>query len=168
MSDRGLIRVYIAGPYTADAPDDVEANVIKAMDTWHELADAGYRPHCPHLYHWLHLHRQRPYEHWMANDFSWLHCCHVLYAAHGLSPGVMREIQEMSELGRPVFDEREMLDAWAERFEASAYAADKLMRHLLNTRRRYIDERWPVAVYHQRLAEAVAGAGVVAGQPLDP
>ena len=104
--------IYIAGPYTSG---DVVANVVNAMEAWHMLVDLGAFPMCPHLSHFLHLHRQRSYETWMAQDLKWLERCDALFRLPGASVGADREETRARELGLPVYYSlREVADALAE------------------------------------------------------
>ena len=82
------LKVYIAGPYTHG---DTAANVASAMEMFHILADGGHFPYCPHLSHFLHMHRQRDYEFWMRQDFAWIDVCDVVVRLLGKSPGADRE-----------------------------------------------------------------------------
>ena len=92
--------VYIAGPYTGG---DVGANMAAAMTAWHDLADQGHIPFCPHLSHFLHIHRQRPYEDWMEQGLAWLDCCDALLRLPGESSGADREEAYATKVGMPVY-----------------------------------------------------------------
>lgn len=93
-------RIYVAAPYTHG---DVAANVATAMAAAHELLDRGTAPYCPHLTHYLHLARQRPYDEWLALDLEWLACCDAVLRLSGHSPGADRECARAAELGIPVY-----------------------------------------------------------------
>jgi hypothetical protein len=98
-------RIYIAGPYSGNPLP----NVRRAMDAWHALADAGFVPFIPHLTHYLHLHRQRPYEDWLAHDLAWLSTCNAVLRLPGPSPGADLECVRAVELAIPIFDSMETL-----------------------------------------------------------
>ena len=99
------IKVYIAGPYTIG---DTQRNVAHAMEMFNQVADAGYFPHCPHLYHFLHVDRPREYEEWLRLDFAWIDVCDMVIRLPGESPGAEREVERANELGIPVYGEREL------------------------------------------------------------
>ena len=89
MNEESCVRVYIASPYTLGDPHE---NVRAAMTTWHALRDLGYSPYCPLLSHFLHLHRERAYEDWLAFDLEWLGLCAVCLRMPGESTGADREV----------------------------------------------------------------------------
>lgn len=89
--------VYIAGPYTGGS---VEGNVQAAIDAADLVMKLGAVPFVPHLSHFL---RPRGYEEWMRFDFVWLGKCDALLRIPGISPGADREVERMTELGRPIF-----------------------------------------------------------------
>ena len=100
------IRVYIAGPYTGGDP---AVNTAVAMKAWHELADVGFVPFCPHLSHFLHIHQARPYAEWLKHDLCWMHVCHAMLRLPGESHGADAE---EAEFGGPVFHSVNDLCAW--------------------------------------------------------
>ena len=100
------MKVYIAGPYSARAPEVVVDNVGAAMQAWEDLRAAGFTPFCPH---WTHeqvrfYSDRRHYEDWLAWDLEWLECCDAVLRLPGASPGADREVARADELGLPVFD----------------------------------------------------------------
>jgi hypothetical protein len=103
------MKVYIAGPYTTG---DVSANVAHALEVYHQLLDRGHTPYCPHLSHFAHLLRQRPYEDWMRLDLAWLKECDVLLRLPGESPGA--EVEEDAAFSiMPVVYSLDQLDSLA-------------------------------------------------------
>lgn len=102
----GKVKVYIAGPYTNG---DVCENVANAMKMWHTLRDHGFSPYCPHLTHFLHLHKQRPYEEWLEYDNEWLEVCDVFLRMPGKSNGTEAEETIAYNLEIPVFNSLESL-----------------------------------------------------------
>ena len=90
------MKVYIAGPYTEPDP---AVNTANAMRAWHEVADRGHYPFCPHLSHFLHIHRARPYDEWLAHDLEWLGVCDALLRLPGESSGADEEVAYAVELG---------------------------------------------------------------------
>jgi hypothetical protein len=104
-----LIRVYIAGPYTAPDP---AVNVRKAMEAAMQCIDDGLAPFVPHLSHFLHMHAPRDYETWMTLDFAWLEACDAVWRLPGPSAGADREVTLAQTYGIPVFTSYAELDAW--------------------------------------------------------
>lgn len=105
------IRVYIAAPYST--PDQA-VNTARAMAMWHRLRDNGFSPFCPHLSHFLHIHRARPYKEWLAYDNEWIPCCHILLRMNGKSSGADEEVALCRELNIPVVYSVEDLLFWRE------------------------------------------------------
>ena len=95
------MRVFIAGPYTLG---DVAENVHKAMEAGHAVLDAGHSPFVPHLSHFLHLQRQRPYEDWTRMDSIFVECCEAMIRLPGASKGADAEVALAERIGVPVFD----------------------------------------------------------------
>ena len=95
-----LARVYIAGPYTVGDP---QANVNRAIDAWHAFADAGFIPFCPHLSHYLHVHRHRQYAEWLRHDLQWLALCDAVLRLPGESFRADSEVAFAVENRIPVF-----------------------------------------------------------------
>ena len=108
-------RIYIAGPYTGG---DVAVNVRAAMEAANALIVAGYAPHVPHLYHFLHMANPRPYEDWMRLDLVWLNQCDAVVRLPGQSPGADREAVEAVRLGIPVVVVGAHEDGWVQRLAA--------------------------------------------------
>jgi len=93
------VRVYIAGPYSADP----EACTREALAAASRLLDAGHAPFVPHLAHYWHtLHDARPYEDWMRLDLAWVEVSDVLLRLPGESPGADREVEHARAHGVPV------------------------------------------------------------------
>lgn len=107
------MKVYIAGPYTADTPEQVQDNVNCAVDLANDLLDAGHIPFCPHLTHYLHQRRHREYEAWCCYDLVWLISCDALLRMPGPSPGADRETRFAIHLGIPCFASLSDFLSWA-------------------------------------------------------
>jgi len=101
--------VYIAGPYTLG---DVGENVRAAMEAAHAVMDLGCAPIVPHLSHFLHLHRPRPYEDWTRADVAILALCDVVVRLPGPSAGADAEVRVAARRGIPVCDGLPQLAAW--------------------------------------------------------
>lgn len=91
--------IFIAGPYSSDPV----GNTGRAMEVVHKLMDLGYAPFCPHLTHFLHLHRWRAYEEWLALDMVYLEKCDALLRLTGHSSGADKEVMRADELGMRVY-----------------------------------------------------------------
>lgn len=108
-------KVYIAGPYTAPTPEEVEAKVHNAIDTGSALVAEGFIPFVPHLYHFWHARQEHHYEVWMELDFAWLPACDALLRLPGTSPGADREVKLAVDLKIPVFHSITDLKVWRDR-----------------------------------------------------
>lgn len=104
-----MIKVYIAGKYSAKLKGEREENVIAAMKVWWQLKDLGYIPFCPHLTHFLtfdnaqfEMTENRGKDFWYDYDNNWLKCCDALLVISE-SEGVKGEIKIAQKLGLTVF-----------------------------------------------------------------
>ncbi len=98
------MRIYVAGPYSADSPEGVESNVRRAIEVAAALFARGHEAFCPHAAtHQVHQACPMPYEVWMAFDLGilerWAEAIFVIEE----SPGVRRELERAMALGLPVF-----------------------------------------------------------------
>src|SRR5687767_11994919 len=102
------LKIYIAGPYTADAEEIVLDNVHKAIDIGIALFKMGHRPFIPHLTHWVEKRAIRTaqgsisYEKWLEYDNVWLEYCDAIYVLDR-SPGADQEILRAVERKMWVF-----------------------------------------------------------------
>src|ERR1051326_7805964 len=67
----GTLRVYVAGPYSAD-PVLGTREAIHAAD---RLLTMGHSPYVPHLSLFWHLVCPRPYEDWLTLALAWVERC---------------------------------------------------------------------------------------------
>lgn len=95
-----VLRVYIAGPYTAG---DVAMNVRQAVLAGLEIHRAGHVPFIPHLFHFAHYLCPQDFAVWWALDLQWLKACHCVLRLAGESPGADRELEFAKTLGMPVY-----------------------------------------------------------------
>lgn len=93
-------KVYVAGPYTLG---DVAVNVRNAIIAADVLADHGFAPFVPHLSHFWHMHRPRPYADWLAIDLAFLLSCDLVLRLPGESPGADLEVKTAQERNIPVY-----------------------------------------------------------------
>jgi hypothetical protein len=91
--------IYIASPYTVG---DVAANVSVQMDAAHRIMDMGHCPVVPLLSHFLHIHRQRPYQDWIDIDLAIIPRVDILLRLTGDSVGADGEVALATRLGIPV------------------------------------------------------------------
>ena len=98
MSD--VLRIYIAGPYSAG---DVALNVRQAVLAGLAIHETGHVPFIPHLFHFAQYLCPQDYAVWCALDLQWLKACHCVLRLAGDSPGADREVEFAMTLGMPVY-----------------------------------------------------------------
>lgn len=98
--------IYIASPYTTG---DVGKNIHLQLETAHQLLDLGFCPYTPLLNHYLHIHRPRPWQEWLAMDEAILPHIDALLRLKGESLGADREMALARKLGKPIFQSIEDL-----------------------------------------------------------
>lgn len=99
-----LTRVFICMPYgDHNTLEQREANTRKAMAVWHELADHGFLPYCPHLSHYLQEHRSRDRGEWLLHSLKWLAACDCAIVFGEVTEGMQLEIDKAHANGQPVF-----------------------------------------------------------------
>lgn len=72
--------IYISSPYSMG---DQAANVRRQILAAHVVMDLGHAPIAPLLTHFLHVHRPRPYEEWMAVDLKLVEKADVVWRLAG-------------------------------------------------------------------------------------
>lgn len=99
-----MIKVFVCMPY-GDHNDlgTRELHTMEAMSVWHELADNGFYPFCPHLSHFLHEHSNRDRIRWLAHALTWLSQCDCLLALGEPTEGMRQEIRHARSRNMPVF-----------------------------------------------------------------
>src|SRR5260370_42497834 len=101
------LRIYIAGPYTATEPMDLERNTKSAIDVGIALLKMGHTPFIPHLPHYVDLRAKESnidisWSEYMRWDEAWLRQCDaLLYLAP--SRGADIELQTAQSLGKTIF-----------------------------------------------------------------
>ena len=100
-------RIYIAGPYRAATPSDVDRNILQAREAQAELLRRGHAPFCPHA---MTAQFERsfpdiPDECYLESDKLWLRQCEALVLLPGWekSEGARGEVALAEELGLVVF-----------------------------------------------------------------
>ena len=92
--------VYVSGPYTGG---DTAINVVNAIDAGFELREMGHVPIVPHLSHFMHMRRKKPYRFWMEFDLDLLARCDAIIRLPGESPGADEEVAAAEAAGKPVY-----------------------------------------------------------------
>jgi len=102
------MRIYVAGPYTADTNDERVNNVKKAIDAAIGLYEKGHTPYVPHLTHLIDerakelgivITREDYVRCW---DKPWLEICDALLLLAD-SPGAREELDTAQNLGKEIF-----------------------------------------------------------------
>ncbi len=101
-----MIKVYLAAPYTKD---DVAINVHNVIEVADQLLDKGFAPFVPHLTHFWHLIKPRPYKDWLKLDNEFLPLCDCVLRLKGESKGADREVKLAYKIGLLVFHDIEKL-----------------------------------------------------------
>ena len=101
--------IYISSPYTKG---DVADNTAVQMNAAHTIMDLGQCPVAPLLSHFLHIHRARPYQDWLAIDLAIIPKMDAVLRLPGESSGADQEVMVAEALGIPVCYGWEELDNW--------------------------------------------------------
>ena len=112
-----MIRVYVAGPYSADNVIDVLHNIGRGEELAAKVFAAGFAVFCPWhdksyaITNWEHdVSVQQYYDH----SIAWLDVsdCVILTADWKTSAGTLQEIKRAKKLEIPVFESIEALKAY--------------------------------------------------------
>lgn len=105
-----MLRCYIAGPYSADSEDGVQANVSRAIRAAVPVILAGHYPIVPHglSFHvdFAYLDKTGEalaYDWWLAWCLAELETCDAVLCI-GTSPGTLVECAYAQKMGIPVVD----------------------------------------------------------------
>jgi hypothetical protein len=101
------LRIYIAGPYTADTPERIRRNVNVALDAAITLYFKGHFPFVPHLTHFVdergkETGRRLAWEDYIRWDTAWLEVSDALLYL-GSSRGADIELEEAKRRGKRIF-----------------------------------------------------------------
>jgi hypothetical protein len=101
------LRIYVAGPYTADTQKQSEENVQRVIGAGIHIWKKGHFPVIPHLLHWLDLRANElgiamNWNDYMLWDAPWLDHCDALFLLRE-SKGALIELQRASEKGKVIF-----------------------------------------------------------------
>lgn len=101
------LKIYIAGPYTAETRTQRQKNVNVAIDAAFVILSKGHFPFIPHLTHFVderaqELNVELTWEDYIRWDLVWLEKCDAfLYLA--ASRGADLELEEAKKLGKAIF-----------------------------------------------------------------
>ena len=101
------LKIYIAGPYTAETETLRMENVNAAIDAAFKLFSKGHYPYIPHLTHFIDLRAHEighslAWEDYIAWDLPWVEACDaILYLKP--SRGADLELEKARYLGKQVF-----------------------------------------------------------------
>lgn len=118
------IRVYVAGPYSADNVIDVLRNIGRGIHTCSLLFDRGFAPFCPWadrdfvIYNWM---ENQDSQQFRDYSMAWLEvsdCIFLVKDYSGMvrvedSPGTQAEARRAKELGIPVFSSMDELERFS-------------------------------------------------------
>jgi hypothetical protein len=101
------LKIYIAGPYSADCAKCIHANVISAIDAGIELWKKGHNPYIPHLTHFVDQRAKITNTPMAWNDYIewdkvWLETCDALLFL-GSSKGANLELDLAKKMGKRIF-----------------------------------------------------------------
>lgn len=101
------MRIYVAGPYSGDSLEEMEANVQRAIDAGIHIWKKGHFPFIPHLLHWVDIRAAElsipmGWEDYMLWDAPWLDDCDALFLL-GESKGALIELERAKEEGKTIF-----------------------------------------------------------------
>ena len=101
------LRIYIAGPYSADTLEKKRDNVTRAIDAGLALWQKGHEPYIPHLTHFVDQRAKitktpMAWKDYIAWDKAWLETCDALLFL-GSSTGADLELDFAKKMGKTIF-----------------------------------------------------------------
>jgi uncharacterized protein DUF4406 len=101
------LKVYIAGPYTAQTEEQLVTNVNAAIDASFIIYSRGHFPYIPHLTHFIDQRAKEvgyklEWEDYIRWDLAWLKDCDALLYLSG-SRGADLELKAAKESGKQIF-----------------------------------------------------------------
>lgn len=136
------LRVYVAGPISADTPEQMEANCKEACRIASEIWDLGHFPFVPHLSYWWpdRPDAQDDYNRWLELDYEWIAVSEALLKFKP-SPGANKEEEFAKRHGIPVVYTVTELQNLASKFITQGQG---IRRHKLPARRKGITQHFKV------------------------
>ena len=112
-----MLRVYIAGPYSADNVLDVFENMRKGIKLSTRVFEYGFAPFCPWLDYHYSLASNMPFtvDDYYQYSMAWLEVSDAVLLVDGWreSRGAMAEVDRAYKLGIPVFGHFAGLLEWS-------------------------------------------------------
>jgi hypothetical protein len=101
------LKIYIAGPYSAETEEQRVKNVNAAIDASFEVFAKGHFPYVPHLTHYVDARANEvghnlTWEDYIRWDMPWVRVCDALLFLRS-SRGADLELQEAKNLGKQIF-----------------------------------------------------------------
>jgi hypothetical protein len=101
------LRIYIAGPYTAETAERMVSNVNAAIDASFIIYSRGHFPYIPHLTHFIDQRAKEvgfklEWEDYIRWDLVWLEHCDALLYLSG-SRGADLELKAAKKAGKQIF-----------------------------------------------------------------
>lgn len=101
------LKIYIAGPYSAETEEQRLENVNAAIDAAVAIFRKGHFPYIPHLTHFVDERTKEKgvdlkWEDYIRWDMPWLRMCDALLYLNN-SRGANLELQEAQKLGKKIF-----------------------------------------------------------------
>lgn len=101
------MKIYIAGPYSADSAKARHENVIRAIDAGLALWKNGHSPYIPHLTHYVDQRARiakipMAWEDYIEWDKAWLEACDAVLFI-GSSKGAEIELDVARKMGKEIF-----------------------------------------------------------------
>ena len=106
-----MIKVYVAGAYSASNVIQVLANMRKGMKLSYDVLKAGFSPFCPWLDYHFSLIGAVELEEYYRYSMSWLEVSDAVLLCEGWeeSKGTLAEIARAKELNIPIYHSLEVL-----------------------------------------------------------
>lgn len=101
------LKIYVAGPYTANSEEKILLNVNKAIDIGISIFYKGHFPYVPHLTHYIDLRAKETsvemlWEDYIKWDMVWVELCDALFHISS-SRGADIELDAAKKMGKHIF-----------------------------------------------------------------
>ena len=105
-----MLRVYVAGAYSAETEEQQLENVKYAIAVGNRIAEQGYFVYVPHQNYLWEKYFPHSYDFWMKQDIGWLDMCDVLVRLDNESKGADIEVCRANRLSLLVYTEQEFFE----------------------------------------------------------